>query len=141
MPQVISSPAVQPHILLGRSGTGKTTVILHRMQKLLQESGGSPPQIAFVAANKNLVNRVQEYFGKESTTAADAETGTQSFFSMQELLLSVDAALSSPFFSEGQQPESLGFFEASKADLTVGTQSKRLLGSMVDWTTFQNHFW
>lgn len=108
--RIVNIDSVGPVIVLGRSGTGKTTCCLYRMiqEFLSYKKGGCPLRQLFVTKNQILCNKFQtqferliEYHASDSDcNLVEEHDSSPLFMTLEDLLMFIDHNLEDAFASE-----------------------------------------
>ena len=165
---VYKEPFSEPLLLLGRSGTGKTMVMVHRMWRLYRQHGVK--RFVFVTASAVLRDRVRTLFRRmmrgvggnvaratDCADALDAAGGPRSlvgapseawplFLTNSELLCLLDGASEKPFFPRASDGALLRPQHAPAAWRPGGEAAASAAAADaeqpdVDFRVFQRSFW
>ncbi len=166
--RLVYAPFDEPMLLLGRSGTGKTTVAVHRMWRLYRQAGVA--RFVFITASGVLRDRVRALFRRMQRGAAgawaqaadagdalDAAGGPISlagtparcwplFLTTADWLRLLDGASDVPFFKRAADGSLLQPQRAPaswRPGFAAVTTSAAAVATQpnVDFRVFQRHFW
>ncbi|KAI9094369.1 hypothetical protein DFS34DRAFT_247146 [Phlyctochytrium arcticum] len=139
-------------MIVGRSGTGKTTVMIQKMharnlalgsvpdlQESLMRHAAGPRQL-MVTLSSQLCLKMKEYYDKMLNTATvvqgqpeTEDNGQVQFWTLREFLRTLDSSLAKPFFARRK---------AQKVDaLLVGQQESQSDAQEVDFRKFSIHYY